>query len=93
MDAAGAEELRKRLEEQAHWAQAEAVKDGRQPAADPDAWELEEIGDGVRYYGRDEQPLTVDGRSALVTFRIIKQLVDGEWQRSAIQERVEYASY
>jgi len=90
MDAAGAEELRKRLEEQAHWAQAEAVKDGRQPASDPDAPELEKIGDGIRYYGRDEQRTTVDGRAAVV--RIVKQLVDGEWQRAAIRDDVEYAS-
>ena len=90
MDAAGAEELRKRLEEQAHWAQAEAVKDGRQPASDPDAAELEEIRDGIRYYGRDEQRTTVDGRAAVV--RIVKQLVDGEWQRAAIRDDVEYAS-
>ena len=92
MDAAGAEELRKRLEEQAHWAQAEAVKDGRQPASDPDAQELEEIGDGIRYYERGEQRTTVDGRAAVVVVRMVKQLVDGEWQRSAIQEDVEYAS-
>ena len=92
MDAAGAEELRKRLEEQAHWAQAEAVKDGRQPASDPDAAELEEIRDGIRYYGLDQQRTTIDGRTAVVTVRMVKQLVDGEWQRSAIEEDVEYAS-
>ena len=92
MDAAGAQELRKRLEEQAHWRQAEAVRSGRQPATDPDAHELEEIGDGVRYYGCDRQRLTVDGRPALVTFRIVKQLVDGWWETSLIREDVEHAS-
>ena len=92
MDAAGAKELRKRLEEQEHWRRADAVRDGRQPAADPDAYELEELGEGIRYYGRDHQRLTVDGRSGLVTFRIVKKLVDGEWQRSAIREDVEYVS-
>ena len=92
MDAAGAKELRKRLEEQEHWRQADAVRDGRQPAADPDAYELEELGEGIRYYGRDQQRMTVDGRPALVTFRIVKELVDGEWRRSAVQEDVESAS-
>ena len=51
MDAAGAGELQRRIEEHQHWRQAEAVRDGRQPAADPDAQELEEIGDGLRLYG------------------------------------------
>jgi hypothetical protein len=92
MDAAGAEELRKRLEGQAHWAQADAVKEGRQPAADPDAHELERIEDGVRYYAPDRQRVTLEGRSAVVTFRIVKELVDGEWRSNAIQEDVEYAS-
>jgi hypothetical protein len=92
MDAAGAEELRKRLEEQAHWAQAEAVKDGRQPATDPDARDLEKIGDGVRFYARDQQRTTIDGRSALVTLRIVKELIQGEWRGKAVQEDIEYAS-
>ena len=78
MDAAGAEELRKRLEEQQHWRQAEAVRDGRQPATDPDSFELEEIGDGVRRYGHEQQRMTVDGRPALVTVRMTKTIVDGE---------------
>jgi hypothetical protein len=92
MDAAGAQELRRRLEEQAHWRQAEAVRSGEQPATDPDILELEEIGDGIRYYARDRQRLTLEGRPAIVTFRTIKQLVDGRWERSAIHEDVEYAS-
>jgi hypothetical protein len=86
MDAAGAAELQKRIEEHQHWRQAAAVRDGRQPPADPDAEELEEIGDGVRLYGREEQLLTVDGRPALVTFRVAKQLVDGHWERAEISE-------
>ena len=49
-----------------HGGQAEAVKDGRQSASDPDAAELEEIRDGIRYYGRDQQRTTVDGRAAVV---------------------------
>src|SRR5438067_529320 len=88
MDAAGAEELRKRLEEQRHWQQAEAVRDGRQPATDPDAFELEELGEGARYYGRDEQRRIVDGGPALVTLRMTKELVDGEWVRSFVPEKV-----
>ncbi|HEX9314810.1 MAG TPA: hypothetical protein VGA71_05280, partial [Actinomycetota bacterium] len=54
--------------------------------ADPDAQELEEIGDGVRLYGREEQRLTVDGRPALVTFRVVKRLVDGRWERAEVRE-------
>jgi hypothetical protein len=92
MDAAGAEELRKRLEGQAHWTQAEAVQDGRQPPTDPDAPQLEELADGVRYYEREQQQTTVDGREAVVTLRFVKELVEGEWRGTVIQERVEYAS-
>ena len=88
MDAAGAEELRKRLEEQEHWRRAEAVRDGRQPTADPDQHELEEIVDGVRYYGHEQQRMTVDGRPALVTVRMTKTIVDGEWVRSLVPEQV-----
>jgi hypothetical protein len=90
MDAIGAQELRKRLEQHQHWPQAEAVRDGRQPATDPDQRELEEIGDGVRYYDREQQRTVVDGRPALVTVRMVKRIVDGEWERSAVQEKVEY---
>jgi len=88
MDAIGAEELRKRLEQQRHWQQAAAVREGRQPATDPDSPELEEIVDGVRYYGREEQRMTVDGRPALVTVRMTKTIVDGEWMRSFVPEEV-----
>ena len=90
MDAAGAEELRKRIEEQRHWEQAEAVRDGRQSATDPDSFELEELVDGVRYCGRDEQVTVVDGRRSLVTYRLTKALVDGWWQRSNVRESVRY---
>ena len=90
MDAAGAEELRKRIEEQRHWEQAEAVRDGRQSATDPDSFELEELVDGVRYYGRDEQVTVVDGRRSLVTYRLTKALVDGWWQTSNVRESVRY---
>jgi len=88
MDAAGAEELRKRLEEQRHWQQAAAVRGGRQPATDPDSFELEELGDKIRYYGREEQRRIVDGEAALLTVRMTKAIVDGEWVRSFVPEDV-----
>lgn len=50
MDALGAAALRRRLEEQQHWRQAQAVRDGRQPLVDPDRDELEQLGDGYRLY-------------------------------------------
>jgi hypothetical protein len=50
VDAAGAAALRRRLEEQQHWSQAQAVRDGRQPLVDPDRDELEQLGDGFRLY-------------------------------------------
>ena len=90
MDAAGAEELRKRLEEQRHWQLADAGRDGRQSATDPDSFELEELVDGVRYYGREEQVTVVDGRRSLVTYRLTKALVDGWWQTSNVRESVRY---
>jgi hypothetical protein len=90
LDAAGAEELRKRLEEQRHWRQAEAVRDGRQPATDPDQLELEEIGEGVRYYGREQQRTTLAGRPVLITLRMTKTLVDGSWERTLARESVRY---
>ncbi len=86
MDAAGAGELQKRIEEHQHWRQAEAVRDGRQPAADPDAQELEEIGDGLRLYGWEQQRAPVDGGAAIVSLRLVKRLVDGHWERDAVPD-------
>ena len=86
MDAAGAGELQKRIEAHQHWRQALAVRDGRQPPADPDGQELEEIGDGFRLYGLEEQWLTVHGRPALASFRVVKRLVDGHWKRDEVRE-------
>ena len=85
MDAAGAGELQRRIEEHQHWLQAEAVRDGRQPAADPDAQELEEIRDGIRLYGWEEQS-TVDGTAARVSLRVVKRLVDGHWERDEVPD-------
>ena len=67
MDAAGAEELRKRLAAHEHWREATAVQKGQQSASDPDAGTLDEIVDGVRYY----EP---DGGE-----QMRKTLVDGSW--------------
>ena len=48
------------------------------------------IGDGVRLYGCEVRKATVHARPALVTFRMTKTLVDGAWERSVIEESVEY---
>jgi hypothetical protein len=74
MDAAGAQELQRRFDAHAHWRQAEAVRDGRQPAADPDAHELEESREGERIYRRSGG------------VRTVKRLVDGRWERMEIAE-------
>ena len=71
VDPAGAEKLRWRLEQQAHWRQAEAVCDGRQPAVDPDSDDLERYEDGVRIYGA----LMVHGQLV----QPCKELRDGVW--------------
>jgi hypothetical protein len=82
MDANGARELRKRLDAQEHWRQAPAVLRGEQPAQDPDAPYLEELGDGIRLYGRESQPRAIDGARSGQTLRLCKRLVDGRWQTS-----------
>jgi len=89
MDAVGAKELQTRLAHQEHWQQAAAVRRGDQPKADPDVWELEEIGEGIRLYSvREEQQRIVEGAEALVTTRMTKRLVDGWWQTRYEVERV-----
>jgi hypothetical protein len=89
MDASGAQQLRGWLEQQAHWQKAEAVQRGDQPPTDPDAWELEDIGDGLRLYNvREEQRRIVDGRQAAVVQRLTKRLVDGEWHTVYEVERI-----
>ena len=82
MDANGARELSKRLEAQEHWRQARAVQEGEQSAADPDAQDLEELGDGIRLYRREPQPSTVNGTTSPETHRLCKRLVDGRWETS-----------
>jgi N-acetyl-anhydromuramyl-L-alanine amidase AmpD len=90
MDANGARELSKRLDAQAHWRQATAVQTGEQSAADPDAPDLEELGDGIRSYGIETQRTTVEGRPAVVTHRLCKRLRDGRWEVTLDVERVDY---
>jgi len=71
LDAVGAQELQKRLDAHAHWQQADAVQDGRQHPVDPDAHDLVEIRDDVRFYKRDG---------------LTKRLVDGQWERVELGE-------
>ena len=78
MDAAGAEKLRWRIEQQQHWRHAQAVLDGRQPSIDPDLAELEEFGDELRLYS---SRLTRNG-----TTRVCKRLVDGVWELGMVED-------
>jgi hypothetical protein len=72
--------LEGRIAQQAHWRQAPAVQAGEQPATDPDAHDLEELGDRLRLYRtREQQRRTLEGRRALVTQRMTKRLVEGRW--------------
>jgi hypothetical protein len=89
MDANGARELTKRLEAQAHWRQATAVQTGEQPTSDPDAQDLDELGEGLRRYGIETQRMIVEGRPALVTHRLCKRLREGRWETSIEIERIE----
>ena len=82
MDANGARELSKRLEAHEHWRQAPAVARGEQPATDPDAPDLEELGDGIRLYRRESEPTTNNGTTSPVGHRLCKRLVDGRWVTS-----------
>ena len=60
MDASGARELQRRIEQCQQWQQAAAVREGRQAAHDPDQHRLTDIGDGVRFYDTFAKRL-VDG--------------------------------
>jgi hypothetical protein len=77
VDAAGAQKLRWRIEQQQHWRQAQAVLDGRQPSIDPDLNDLTEFGDGVRLYSSRS---TRDGM-----VRLCKRLVEGIWEHGTIE--------
>jgi hypothetical protein len=84
MDAAGAETLRWRIEQQQHWRQAQAVLDGRQPSVDPDQNDLETFEGDLRIYSSRS---TRDG-----TVRLCKRLVDGAWQHGTVDEQLHPAS-
>ena len=81
MDAAGAASLRRRLEEQEHWRQADAVRDGRQPRVDPDKDELVSLGDGIRVYSL----LRTRGPAR----RWCKRLVEGLWEYGVVDAQDE----
>lgn len=72
---AGAGELERRIAEHAHWRLADAVRDGRQSATDPDASRLIELGEGVREYGPETPGISASGAGGFE-----KRLVDGWWQ-------------
>ena len=63
MDPKGAQHLRRRLDNHAHWQRAAAVQNGEQLRADPDPPDLIEFDEEVRRYR--------DG--------LCKRLVDGCW--------------
>ena len=80
MDANGARELERRIQEQEDWRRAGAVQRGEQPARDPDAADLEEIRNGVRRYGCETRQEVVDGQPVAVTQRLCKRLREGRWE-------------
>jgi len=78
VDPAGSEQLRLRIEQQAHWREARSVLDGRQPAIDPDGHDLERMEVGLRLYA----PRLARGR----VIRQCKRLIDGVWISSTLAE-------
>jgi hypothetical protein len=87
MDIEGARILSDRIAQQRHWAEADAVLDGRNPAVDPDAHRLTEMHAGLRVYDTEVLPTIIEGRPARLTRVFCKELVDGAW-RSFVEERV-----
>jgi hypothetical protein len=87
MDIEGARILSNRIAQHRHWAQADGVVDGRNPAVDPDAHRLTEMRNGVRVYDAEVLPTIVEGRPATLTRVFCKELVDGEW-RPFVDERL-----
>jgi hypothetical protein len=78
VDAAGAERLRLRIEQQQHWRQAASVLDGRQPPTDPDQEQLQTFDEGIRFYA---PRVTQKG-----IVRMCKRLVDGTWENGMLDE-------
>jgi hypothetical protein len=80
MDTNGARHLQARIAQHQHWLLADAVRAGEQPATDPDADRLEEMGDGYRLYA-PEQTAGADG---VTLRRLRKTLVDGRWEAALV---------
>ena len=68
MEASGAGALHLRLEQQRHWQQSTAVREGLQPSIDPDSHALRELRGGERLY-------------ACEAGAYVKCLIDGAWAR------------
>jgi hypothetical protein len=77
MDAAGAANLRWRIEQQEQWRLAAAVLDGRQPAVDPDIEDLERFEHGLRIY----HSRTIRDR----TMQLCKRLIGGVWEIGTLE--------
>jgi len=75
VDVEGARILRTRIAAR-QWSLAPAVRSGRQPAQDPDAADLEQVGNGIRLYR-----ISKNGGGTLV-----KKLVDGFWRTEPADE-------
>ncbi len=50
MDVSGAQHLLRAIEQQQHWCQASAVREGRQPTRDPDLPHLVDFAGALRQY-------------------------------------------
>lgn len=85
MDTNGARHLAVRIAQQQHWELAQAVREGRQPASDPDGEQLEALGDGCRLYATE----VANGASGPTVRRFLKTLVDGSWEVAVADDRVE----
>lgn len=85
MDTNGARHLAVRIAQQQQWELAQAVRDGRQPASDPDGGQLEVIGDGCRLYATE----VTNGANGPTVQRFLKTLVDGSWEVAVVDERGE----
>jgi hypothetical protein len=87
MDIEGARILSERIAQQRHWAQADAVIEGSNPAVDPDAHRLTEMRPGLRIYDTEVLRTILDGRPATLTRVFCKELRDGEW-RPFVEEHI-----
>jgi hypothetical protein len=85
MDTNGARHLAVRIAQQAHWELAQAVREGRQPASDPDREQLEALGDGCRIYANR----VTNGQNGATVERFLKTLVDDSWELAAFDDGTE----